>query len=231
MTILRPAVLLGLVLALASAGRSGEAKASIILPPYLESVVFDVFTEEPAASVQVFSPGDLRHPLTPGAGGVEEIRLGNALKTLTVRRPAPGQWIIRQSHRGTAVRILSQQFLPRGLLVEPKEGEPVPQHERAFIVYRVMDENGSPLEELPGYPLVARLVLVQPDGRRLPLAMKRLSQKDPGVFRTRDRIECSLPGRYWTEVVLTTRDLAGKPVTVLQDRWSGFTVRPVGSRR
>lgn len=229
MTVLRPAILLGFFLAFIAAGpagRMGKEMESLILPPYLESVVFDLFSEDPGAAVEVFAPGDLHHPLTPGAAGVEEIRLGNTLKTLSVRRPAPGRWIFRKSRPGTRVKILSQQFLPRGVLLEPAGGEPLRQHDRVFLTYRVTDAEGSPLQELPGYPLSAQLVLVHPNGLRRPLVMKLHPELGPGVFRTREKIECKLSGRYWTEVVITAQDLSGRTVRVLQDRWSGFSVLP-----
>ena len=230
MRALRPAVLLGALLAFIPGGRADERDQkmkALILPPYLESVVFDVFSEAPDAAVEVFAPDDPRRPLLPGAAGMEEIRLGRVLKTLVIRRPAPGRWTFRASHPGIQVRILSQPFFPRGALLEPASGGAAHQGDRIFIAYGVTDANGLPLQDLSGYPLTARLVLLQPNGlRRPPLILQRQPELGPGVFRTRERIECPQPGRYWTEVVLTTRDLAGRTVKVLEDRWSGFSVRP-----
>lgn len=222
-------ILLGLTLASLLGGLAGGklwTEESLVLPPYLESVVLDVFSDEREVFVEVSPPDAPDRPLAAGMAGVEEIRLGQVLRTLIIRRPAPGRWIIRKSHPATRAKILSQRFFPRGVLVEPAGGEPLRQHDQIFVVYRVMDENGSPLQELPGYPLSAKLVLVQPEGRRLALAMERHPQGSPGIFRTRQRVECNLSGRYGAEVVLTTRDLAGRKVKVFQDRWSGFWVGP-----
>ncbi len=233
MKALRPAILQGLVLAFllaGAAGRRSQETESLILPPYLESVVFDLFNDEPGAAVEVFAPSDLRHPLTLGVAGVEEIRLGSVLKTLIVRRPAPGRWNFRKSP-GTRVRILSQQFLPRGGLLEPASGQLLRQHDWVFLTYRVTGDDGSPFQELTEYPLTAHAVLIQPNGLRRSLVLEHLPWMGPGVFRTRERTECPLAGRYWTEVSLTTRDLDGRAVTLLHDRWSGFSVRPVANRR
>lgn len=222
-----PLGLLACVLASVHGSRpegTGEVVEALVLPPYLESVVLDMFSEDREVAVEIFAPDAPGRPLTAAVEGVEEVRLGKILRTLIIRRPAPGRWIFRKPRPETRVKILSQQFFPRGALLEPAGGEAL-QHDRVFIAYRVMDENGSPLKELPGYPLSAEAFLVQPSGRRLSLAMERRPELGPGVFCTREKIACNLPGRYWTEVVLTTRDLTGRKVKVLQDRWSGFSVR------
>lgn len=205
---------------------AGETVEALVLPPYLESVVFDLFSEGRETAVEVFAPDSPDRPLAAGVDGVEEIRVGEILRTLIVRRPAPGRWLFRKPRPESRVKIRSQQFFPRGALVEPAGGEPVRQDDQVLVAYRVTDENGAPLEELPGYPLSAEVVLVGPQGLRLSLGMERQPQRGPGVFRTRRRAPCNLPGRYWTEVVLTARDLTGQKVRVLQDRWSGFSVRP-----
>lgn len=219
-------ILLGLVLASlldGAADGTPRAEETLVLPPYLESVVLDVFSDEREVAVEVFAPDAPDRPLTAGMARMEEIRLGQILRSLIIRRPAPGRWIIRKPHPATRVKILAQQFFPRGELLEPTGGKPPRQYDRVFVAYEVTDENGSPLEELPGYPLSAEVVLVQPGGHRLALAMERHPQR-PGVFRSRQKAACKLPGRYRTEVVLTTRDLAGREVRVFQDRWSGFSV-------
>ena len=219
MTLRCQRVLLGVVLASLLGGPTcgtPRAEESLVLPPYLESVVLDVLSDDREAAVEVFPP-DADQPLS----GVEEVRFGKTLRTLILRGPAPGRWVFR---RTTRVKVRSQQFSPRGMLVEPAGGEPLRQHDQVYVAYQVTDENGSPFAELPGYPLSAELVLVQPGGRRLSLALER-QPRGNGIFRTPHRVECKLPGRYGTEVLLTTRDLAGRRVKVLQDRWSGFRVR------
>ncbi|HEX7181353.1 MAG TPA: hypothetical protein VF756_05880 [Thermoanaerobaculia bacterium] len=219
--------LLGLVLASLLGGLAGgtpQAEESLVFPPYLESVVLDVFSDERKAAVEVFPPDAPHQPLAAGTAGVEEIRLGQVLHTLIIRRPAPGRWTFRKSRPTTRVKIQSQQFFPRGVLVAPASGEPLQQYDQVHVAYQVTDENGAPLRELPRYPLTAEVVLVQPGGDRVVLAMERQTQGDPGVFRTLQRVMCDLPGRYGIEVALTTPDLTGRKVKVLQDRWSGFWV-------
>lgn len=230
MTLRSLRILLGLVLAsLLDRPASGTpwTEESLVLPPYLESVVLDVFSEEREVSVEFFPPDAPGRPLAAGTEGLEEIRLGQVLRTLILRRPAPGRWILRTSHPTTRVKVLTQQFFPRGMLLEPAGGEPLRQHDQVHVTYMVTDENGTPLVELPGYPLSAEVVLVQPGDERIALTMERQQQGDPGVFRTRQRVVCDLTGQYGIEVVLTTRDLTGRKVKILEDRWSGFSVRPL----
>lgn len=205
-------------------GPGGESVETLILPPYLDSVVFDVLGEEAGAPIAIFAPGAADRPLAPGSQGVEETRLGQVLRTVAIRRPAPGTWTFRKPHPRARIEILSRQFFPRGELLAPAAGEPPRQHERAVIAYRVIDGDGAPVRELPGYPLRPEVFLRRPDGSRIHLAMERRPELGPAVFRTRDEAECDLPGRYWTEVAITTRDAGDRRVRVFADRWSGFSV-------
>jgi hypothetical protein len=88
----------------------------------------------------------------------------------------------------------------------------------------VVDGNGLPLEELPGYPLSLEVSLVKPDGGRDTLGMKRQAELGPAVFGTQKEFECHLAGRYFTEVLVTTKDLNDQRVKVFEDHWSGFSV-------
>ncbi|HYO12482.1 MAG TPA: hypothetical protein VE685_04715 [Thermoanaerobaculia bacterium] len=228
-----PLGLLACILAFAAGSwpeATNEKVETLVFPPYLDSVVLDLFSEQGEIGVDIFAPDAPHRPLTAAVEGVEEIRLGQSLRTVIIERPQPGRWVFRKPRPKTRVRILSQQFFPRGALLQPRGGETLRQHDHVFITYQVMDDNGSPLRELPGYPLAVEISLVRPGGHRLSLDMERRPELGSGVFRTPERIECSLPGRYWTEVVLTTRDLTGRKVKVLQDRWSGFSVRAAGPR-
>src|SRR6202035_5871342 len=87
---------------------------SLLLPPYLDLVVFDIYHDGPAAEVAVLAPDTLR-PLSAELAGVNEVRLGELLSSIAVRRPAPGLWTFRKSHPDTRIKIVSQQFFPRGV--------------------------------------------------------------------------------------------------------------------
>jgi hypothetical protein len=201
-----------------------EMYDNLVVPPYLASVVFDVFSVDPGVEVEIYSPADPAVPLRAGSPGVEAVAVGEIIRTLNVRRPQPGLWRIRKSDPEARVEIFSQQFFPRGQLLEPGAGEAVRQHERVGVTYRVMDGDGRPIQELPGYPLALELALVKPDGSRASYAMAPAPQAGPAVFRTAEEVECDQPGSYRTEVLIATKDLNDHPVTVFRDQWSGFTV-------
>lgn len=196
-----------------------QSEGTLVLPPYLELVVFDIFRGS-AKNVAVLPP-DASTPLGAQTPGVEEMRVGDVLSTIIVRRPAAGAWTFRKSDPSAQVKILSQQFFPRGVLVEPPASPPVRQHDAVRIGYRLDDEFGRPLQELPGYPLSVDVSLAFPDGRRAVMPMARDSS---ALYRTSSPAECSATGRYWTEVLVTTIDSDGQPVRVFEDRWSGFSV-------
>jgi hypothetical protein len=195
---------------------------TLFLPPYLDSVVFDVFGDS-GGGVSVYAP-DVLQPLTAGSEAIEGVRAGDALASVIVRRPAAGQWTFRALRPGARVSVFSQQFFPRGLLVEPAQSPR--QHDRVRIDYRVLDGDGRPLRELPKYPLALQLTLTEPSAQRRSLVLTRRSGGGSPQFRTREAVECDDAGRYWTEVEIATRDGEGRQVTVFQDRWSGFSVAP-----
>ncbi|HVF59369.1 MAG TPA: vWA domain-containing protein [Thermoanaerobaculia bacterium] len=199
----------------------GGAIETVVLPPYLELVVFDIVAGSSGGEVEIFTPDAPHRPLLAGASGVEEVRLGRFLRTVAVRRPAMGRWLFRKPHPGARVKVLSQQFFPRGMLLEPGSERRIRQHGRISLAYRLIDRGGSPLREIPGYPLSLSLSLVRPDGRRSALPMRR---RAPGVFRSRQEAVCDLSGRYWTEAEIVTRDLEDRRVEVFRDHWSGFAV-------
>jgi hypothetical protein len=202
-----------------------EARSSdsLVVPPYLETIVFDVFRGSPGAVVEIYPPGTAT-PIRHGKDAVEAVRVGSVLATYVVQRPRAGRWIIRKSHGAARVRIVSQQFFPRGLLVQPAPTEPLRQYDRVRLAYRVLDSDGQPLREIPEYTLALEVSLARPDGERTSVKMHRAASLGPAVFRSEHDSECILPGRYWTDVKVMTIDDGGRLQDVFHDRWSGFSV-------
>ena len=193
----------------------------IVVPPYLDLIVFDAFRTPSSAKIEIFPPhGD--RAIGGAADGVEVVQLGDVLQTLAVSRPAPGEWIIRKSHPDAHVRIRSQQFFPRGVLLEPNRTTAARNDVR--IVYRVLGDDARPLGELPEYPLSLDVTLAAPDGRKQSMALERDASSGGAVFRANEDARCMALGRYWADVRVHTADAAGNRIEVFRDRWSGFTV-------
>jgi hypothetical protein len=207
----------------------GGATDTLVLPPYLELVVFDIFRGGSAQEVAVLAP-DSSEPLTARTPGVEMVHAGDVMATVVVRRPAAGAWVFRKSDPSARVRVLSQQFFPRGTLVQPAAAPPVRQYEEVTIGYRLADGAGRPLQEYLRYPLSVDVSLALPNGQRVVLPMMRDAASSSSLYRTR-ATECSVAGRYWTEVLVTTADSSGQPVRIFEDRWSGFTVDEARQQR
>lgn len=205
--------------------KSDDRLDLLVVPPYLDVVVLDIFHSSPVATVEVFPPGAL-HPLEGGSEEVESLKLGNIMSTLVVHRPLPGAWMVRKSSADARVRILSQQFFPRGLLVRPAVVDSVRQYDRVRVAYSVVDANGRSVEELPDYKLALDLALTKPDGSVEPVPMERRPEVASTVFSAVRDSECTLAGRYWTTVGVTSIDAGGNRVDVFRDRWSGFSVAP-----
>lgn len=199
------------------------ATGTLVLPPYLDVVVFDVFRDGSTEPVSIIPPGSTS-PLGPLTRGFEEVDLGGTMLTAVVRRPAPGPWTFMASSRTASVTVLSQTFFPRGVLVSPASVRPPRLHDRIGIAYRLLDGSGGALRELPAYPLTVDVALVGPDGRRDVLPMLRAAGSLSALYRTATTTACGLAGRYWTEVSVRTADSTGRPLVIFEDHWSGFAV-------
>jgi von Willebrand factor type A domain len=202
-----------------------QAIDTLAVPPYLDVIVFDVFRASPGAAVEIYPPGQAT-PIRGGAKGVESVILGDVLATLIVPRPPPGEWTIRKSRADARVRILSQQFFPRGVLVSPAPADALRQHDRIPLAYRVIDSSNRPLAELRDYALSVEIALTDPGGATSLVRMERDPMLGPAVFRGTGEADCTLPGRYWTDVRITTTDVHRHRLEVFRDRWSGFSVTP-----
>lgn len=204
--------------------KSGTAE-SLILPPYLEVVVFDVFRAARDASVQIFPPG-AETPIRTGANGTLSRSVGDVLATVVVPHPPPGEWTIRKSRPDARVRILSEQFFPRGTLLRPRETETLLRCTRVPLAYALLDGHGEPLRELPDHALALQLRLAGPNGSPATVAMKRDPVLGATGFRSTEDPLCNVAGRYWTDVRVTTLDAKGHRREIFRDRWSGFSVLP-----
>lgn len=203
-----------------------ETAEVLVVPPYLDVIVFDILSQNaPVEQVAIYAPDALR-PLDRARSGIDEVRLGNTLSSVTIRRPAPGAWMFRVPERRVQVKVFSQQFFPRGTLVKPLAADPPRQHDDVEIAYRVIDSTGAPLRELAEYPLSLTLSLIAPDGKHVATDMKRRSDLGPATFGAAAPATCRLAGRYWTSVQIATRDLGRKEVVIFHDQWSGFMVTP-----
>ncbi len=198
---------------------------TLVVPPYLDMIVFDIFRASADSTVEVFSPGSAT-PIRAGVDGIESMRLGDVLTTLVVPRPPPGEWTIRKSRSDAHVRILSQQFFPRGTLLRPSEMEPLHRCDRVSLAYGVLDGDGRPFAELREYALSLEVTLAKPGGTSTTIAMEHDPALGPGVFRSAQELVCDATGRYWTDVRITTVDANGRRLDVFRDRWSGFSVAP-----
>ncbi len=208
-----------------AAVKTGHGVDVLLVPPYLDLIVFDIFRPSPAVTVEVFPAGSAR-PIRAGADGIESVPLGDVLTTLVVPRPSAGKWIIRKSRADARVRILSQQFFPRGTLLRPRQGESLSQCDRVPVIYRVADGSGRAFEEFREYALALEVIVAKPGGDRTAIAMERDPSGGAGGFRSVRDVECDLAGRYWTDIRLSTVDVDGHRLDVFRDRWSGFSVAP-----
>jgi len=203
--------------------KTNPAIDTLVVPPYLEIIVFDIFRAARNAAVEIFPPGSTR-PIGAGVGGIMSLPVGDVLATLVVPRPAAGEWTIRKSRPDARVRVLSQQFFPRGVLLFPAETETLRRCDGVPLAYRVLDGRGQPLHELPDYALSLDVTLAQPGGGSSSVAMNRDPALGAGAFRSIHDSSCPLPGRYWTDVRVTAVDTGGHRFEVFRDRWSGFSV-------
>jgi len=196
------------------------------IPPYLESVVFDIFRVNPDVKVEIYSAKELEQPLSQDSKDVDIVNIGRTIQTLTVKKPTPGKWKIVKSDEKARVDIYLQRFFPRGKLLHPDPDVILGQYEKTNVKYRVEDGENNPIEEVPGYPLTLELSLVKPDSTRIQMKMQKSTElSEKSVFHTTREIECDLPGTYHTEVLIATKDLKNRQITIFRDQYSRFEVK------
>jgi hypothetical protein len=196
-----------------------------VIPPYLESVIFDIFRDNPDLIVKIFPADRVDQALSPQDEGVEFVNVGRTIQTVTVKNPVPGQWRIEKTDEEGNVKIYMQSFFPIGKLLHPDPDKPIKQFEKVIVKYRVEDGNNQPLKELPGYPLTLELTLVKPDGSRVQKEMGKSSDSfETSVYRTIETVECDQKGEYQTEVLIATKDIKNRQVSLFRDQWSKFQV-------
>lgn len=198
-----------------------EAFDRLTLPPYLESVSFNIYSGEEGA-VEIYTHrGD--EPLTAEDPNVEIVEIGRHVTTINVQRPEPGEWRIKRVNDGQ-VEVFRQLFFPRGELVRPDPDTELRQYASDPVVYRVLDGTGESLTQDPAYPLHLELALKKPDEGVERFEMIPAPEIGGSVFRTRDEIEFDQAGEYSTEVSISTRDIHNTPRTIFQDSFSRFFV-------
>jgi hypothetical protein len=197
---------------------------TLFVPPYLDLIVLDIVRGSPDADVKLFPPG-AGHPMVLPKIGGQELRFGASISTFVMRRPVAGTWIFRKSDPAARVLILSQEFFPHGMLIEPSASARLRPRDRVSIAYRLVDGEGGDLRELPAYPLAVTISLTTPTGGSLEVPLRRLAS-NASLFRSLTSATCGDVGRYWTEVRVMTLDENRRPLLVFSDRWAGFTVGP-----
>ena len=196
------------------------------VPPYLETIAFNIFSVEPESGIELFSPSAPDTPLSSRDPNVQFSEVGKTISTFTIKRPEPGSWRIKKSNEKSRVDVYTQRFFTRGELISPKNGEPIKQHQETPILYRVINSEGSPIEELDGYPISLVLAIYRP-GEGVPsskIRMKKNEALGKGVYESERKFLCDTPGRYQTEVTISTVDPNYKPIVIFRDRYSGFHV-------
>ncbi len=203
-----------------------ELYDNLVIPPYLESVNFDIFRANPKTDAEIYPADTPDTSLKHGSKNVDVVDIGKTIKTISVKKPTPGIWKIRKSGpKDGNMDVYTLKFFPRGKLLFPQSDKPVKQYEKVFVSYLVEDETHNPIQEQPGYPLSLELSLVKPDGSRLRMKMtKSTNPSEKSVFKTTEPITCDQPGTYRTEVLIATKDLKNKQVTLFKDEWSKFQV-------
>ncbi|MCI0471870.1 MAG: VWA domain-containing protein, partial [Candidatus Aminicenantes bacterium] len=124
-----------------------------VLPPYLESVVFDIFRIDPVVTVRIYPANNPKEALFPKAPDVIFVDVGRTIQTITVKKPHPGLWRIEKSDKDAQVNIYMQRILIHGTLLKPNSKLPIKLLEKIMFKYLVEDDDHKLLQEIPGYPL------------------------------------------------------------------------------
>ncbi len=164
-------------------------------PPYLESITFTFFHRERGAKLDMRDAmGNAIDERNPDVRVVRE----QTYDRITVSEPTPGRWEIHAQ----ASDVIEQQARQNVVLVAPPGAINVgiPETFRLEVGRQDRKGNPHPFEELPGYPVTARLEIRDASGGG-PDASLRLTAA--GVFESAQPVTLSRPGdarvRAWAE--------------------------------
>lgn len=221
-----PVALAVLVLAVSACrdddGAAPRHTTRVAVAPYLEQAVFDLEGAEGEA-VEVV-PAGVPVPRGLGDFGSGRIRWSAQRTTLVVRRPEPGWWQFTTATSALRVQVREVKSYLSGRLREPR-GRVAPRAE-CRVIYEVEDSLGDPFEPLAETPLEVAASLSSPSEGEAAKALTLEPRPELGgaVFATAHPIPCTLSGRYWLDVLVSTRDPSGRRVVLFRDVTAGFVV-------
>lgn len=190
-----------------------------VMPPYLESVQFTYFKDNPANTLVLNDEtGVLFNFNQPG---VDVQGVGGPIEAVRIANPQPGQWTVSTNPPGPDVDITMRQIFAQSRLDQPTgvQGQYIP----LTVQYALLDEIGGPLPSYadPQYRLIVEAT-ISAGGQSWPLT---LTDQGNNIF-TADFTPI-VTGQHTISVHAESRDLNGTPIVVFDGPiGNGFTVSP-----
>lgn len=199
---------------------SALVATTVSVPPFLESIVFDLESARPGALTVQPRGGPAAVAL--GALADSRLRTSPSLTSLEVRRPVPGVWRFAGLGEPPKVRIREKRSYLRGRLLEPG-GRVVPRDGDCSLVYEIYDVFGESLPDTARHALDARAQVLAPNGAEESRQLVP-SPAPEGVLRFRDPqlVRCNQAGRYWVVVEVSAADSEGRSIELFRDGGNGF---------
>lgn len=173
---------------------SSEKELAFYVPPYMARLEFHVFPEGPGLELEVRKPdGELLK-----AGPKTIVNTFEKYSIMTVFDPPHGEWEYRVTGQGK-VKIFRNPIPLRMQLVSPERNHPL--EKRMDIIASFLEPDGTPIEEVPGYPMRFSGFVTRPDGEKCLISFER---SEDGIFlgRANPPLAADMPGNYQARLVV-----------------------------
>lgn len=196
----------------------------VFIPPYLQWVAFILYkSSEQPDHLQVEDGKGIVAPTRTDVTVTVE-GFDSPIETVRVTKPLPGRWYLRTTLPRARCDIDKLSITAAGKLVKPSPTDEVPvQYTRLNLSFQIADAAGSPLPDYgSAYALDVEARVIDKS------AIEDLSVTPAGAGNVFSAPYIPIEdGIHSVEVVATTQDPLGNPITVISQTIATFQVAPL----
>lgn len=178
--------------------------------PYLHQITFILHKIQPEDTVEFSNGGQI---ISLDAANVTLFDRDKLVETIVIRNPPPGMWQIRRLEN-RQVTIFKWELLETNFTFEPfPEPDNVGCGRPSTLLVRASGPDGTPIQELPGYPIAIQMTIDWPGA---PQTVQMGSPVTAGVYQTREFLT-EHGDAVQVRLNASTVDPQGQPLTLYDD--------------
>ena len=165
-----------------------EEGLEVKIDPYLEKVTFSVLKENPEVEFSLIrGDGEKVRPEDPDV----TYSSGRLFEIYAISEPAPGMWKYTITKGRGRVEVGRALIRVEAKLLQPLS--PHPQGKTMALLASFRKRDGSPIKELPAYPLWMGARVMRPRGGEVLVQFEKIKE---GLYRGKDIVHYDEAGQY-----------------------------------